>query len=70
VDKGSLNEQTSVRLDYMHVWMKAKIDLKELAKLRKSGLTFREIANRTGVTKTTVTRRLCALEDLEGRCCD
>jgi len=40
------------------IWMKRKIDLRELAKLRESGLTLREIQRALGVGKTTIWRWL------------
>jgi predicted transcriptional regulator len=38
--------------------MKRKIDLRELAKLRESGLSLREIQRITGFGKTSVARGL------------
>ena len=46
-----LEEPRVVRLDYKVIWKKIKIDLKELANLRESGLSFREIAKTPGPLK-------------------
>ena len=48
----------SVLGSYTERWMKEQVDSLELAKLRDSGLTLREIAARVGVAKTTVLRAL------------
>ena len=47
-----------IRLNYELTWMKPKIDLRELAKLRESGMSLREIERVTKVGKTTVKRKL------------
>ena len=53
-----LKNPSLVRVNYELIWMKRKIDLRELAKLRESGLSLREIQKITGVGKTTVARGL------------
>jgi len=51
----NLEESITVRMDCEMVWMKRKIDLRELAKLRSSNVSLRKIAAQTGVSKS----RLC-----------
>jgi phage antirepressor YoqD-like protein len=53
-----LQEPNQVRVDYELTWMKPKIDLKGLAKLRESGMSFREIAKKVGIGTTTVMQKL------------
>jgi hypothetical protein len=50
-------------LAYGERWMKKKIDLSELVKLRESGLTMKAIAARLGVGKTSV---VMALKNAKG----
>ncbi len=54
----NLGEPRVIRLNYELTWMKPKIDLRELAKLRESGMSLREIERVTKVGKTTVMRKL------------
>ena len=63
-DNGILKEPRVVRLDYKLTWMKPKIDLRELAKLRESGLSLREIEKLTKVSKTTLWRKIGLLEGM------
>ena len=53
-----LAEPSLVRINYEMIWMKRKIDLRELAKLRESGLSLREIQRVLGAGKTTIWRKL------------
>jgi hypothetical protein len=46
----------TARLTYIERWTKNKIDLLELVTLREAGLTWREVAERMGVCKTTALR--------------
>jgi predicted DNA-binding protein (UPF0251 family) len=46
------DEPLTVRLDYEQMWLKVKIEPRELAKLRDSGMTIREIAERMGIGRT------------------
>jgi len=57
-NRPNLKEPSLVRLNYELIWMKRKIDLSELAKLRESGLSLREIQKITGFGKTTISRNL------------
>jgi hypothetical protein len=53
-----LVEPVSEALDFAQWWVKPMIDFTELAKLRDSGLTLREISARMGWGKTSVYRAL------------
>jgi hypothetical protein len=57
---GGTTEPTplTARLVYSERWAKKKIDPLELVTLRESGLTWRQIATRLGVCKTTVLRAI------------
>jgi DNA invertase Pin-like site-specific DNA recombinase len=57
-----LTSQPVVRMDYEMVWLKDKIEPRELANLRDSGLTIREIAKRYGMGRSNVHRliKLCS----------
>ncbi len=48
----------TVLSEYSERWVKERVDSLELARLRDSGLTLREIGARVGVAKTTVLRSL------------
>jgi DNA invertase Pin-like site-specific DNA recombinase len=45
-----------VVLDYNEGWIKKKIDLVELVTLRKSGMTYKELAAHFGTAKSTISR--------------
>ena len=57
-----LKEPSLVRLNYELTWMKPKIDLRELAKLRESGLSLREIERITGVGRSRIMRKLLKMQ--------
>jgi hypothetical protein len=53
-----LVEPVSEALDFSQWWVKPRIDFTELAKLRESGLSLREISARMGWGKTSICRVL------------